>query len=232
MPFQNKSIIDVKQCCFSVLEHDKDLSILKNLSCSIQNKSITLVKGRSGSGKTTFLNCLSGLLVPQKGSITIKGVDLCCLSVNQRANFRLNYMGIVFQSFNFLASLSLKENIILPALLAKKQAKDYIEILIEYSEKFKLNKLLDSMPSQVSGGELQRAAFLRGLINKPDIIFADEPSGNLDSANRDIIFDVMKDIANTTQTSIVFTSHDSAAATIADTILTLEDGAFLRANAT
>ncbi|RAP31854.1 peptide ABC transporter ATP-binding protein [Candidatus Marinamargulisbacteria bacterium SCGC AG-410-N11] len=220
----SNSIITVKGCTYHVSVGYENIPILKNISFDIKKNVITLVNGRSGSGKTTLIHCLAGLILPQKGLIKIDNQEINKLSKNNRAKFRLKNIGLVYQSFNFLPSLSIEENIILPALLANQKKSDYLKKCEELTNQLGIQSIKKKMPYSVSGGELQRASLVRALINSPKIILADEPTGNLDTLNRDLIFDTFENIKKYRETNIIFTSHDPKAQKIADQIININDG--------
>ncbi len=217
-------MIKINDCSYSIQIENKIQHILQNISFEIHPSSITLINGRSGSGKTTLIHCLAGLIVPQSGCIFFNSSNICEYSDDERAKYRLEQTGVVYQSFNFLPSLSIRENIHLPAILTGQTRKIYDNFCNELSEELGIINTLDQAPNSVSGGELQRAALVRALMNRPKIIFADEPSGNLDTANRDILFKMFIKIKEMRKTSIVFTSHDPEAKDIADQIIELDDG--------
>ena len=221
---QKHNVFTLKNCSYSVLMDANPLTILSDISMEIKSSTVALISGRSGSGKTTLLHCLAGLIVPQSGSLCFESMDISKLSSNQRAAYRLKNAGVVYQSFNFLPSLSVEENILLPSIMAgysqhvaRKRCYDLcVELGIDHQRL--------SYPQTVSGGELQRAALVRALINEPRVILADEPTGNLDTHNRDIIFSTFKKIKQEKSVSIMFTSHDPYAKSIADQIIELDDG--------
>ncbi len=223
----SNQIISIKNCSYHISVEDQIVQILTNISFNITKSSITLITGRSGSGKTTLIHCLAGLIVPQKGSINFESQNLCSMSHNRRAKYRLENTGVVYQSFNFLPSLTIEENIILPAIMTKQSRSQYIKNCYRLCAELGITDQQDLLPQSVSGGELQRAALARALINQPKIIFADEPTGNLDTLNRDIILDTFKKIKNEKKLSIVFTSHDPIAREIADQVVELGDGLLL-----
>ena len=220
-------IISIQNCSYHINLEGKVTQILKNISLDIPPKSITLITGRSGSGKTTLIHCLAGLIVPQKGVINFESQNLCTMSHNRRAKYRLENTGVVYQSFNFLPSLTIEENIILPAIMTKQSRSQYIKNYNHLCTELGITNQQKLLPQSVSGGELQRAALVRALINQPKVILADEPTGNLDTSNRDIIFDTFKRIKNEKKISIVFTSHDPIAQEIADQVVELGDGMLL-----
>ena len=219
-----KPILNIENCLYYIKIKNEKFTILKNISLQIPYESITLITGRSGSGKTTLIHCLAGLITPQSGNIFFNSTNLCSLSSNKRANYRLTNTGIVYQSFNFLPSLTLQENITLPAIMANQTKNQYINHCNELCLDLNIQNLQHSLPQTVSGGELQRAALVRALINHPKLILADEPTGNLDTKNRDIIFNTFSKIKQEKKISIVFTSHDPKAKEIADYVIELDDG--------
>ena len=220
-------IVSIQNCSYHISLEGKLIQILKDISFDIFENSITLITGRSGSGKTTLIHCIAGLIVPQKGSINFESSDLCQMNHNKRAKYRLENTGIVYQSFNFLPSLTIEENIVLPAIMAKQPRDQYIKNCNQLCQELGIENQQNLLPQSVSGGELQRAALVRALINQPKIIFADEPTGNLDTSNRDIILNTFKKIKNEKELSIVFTSHDPIAYEIADRVVELGDGKLL-----
>tara|TARA_B100001989_G_scaffold60059_1_gene40080 strand:+ start:151 stop:831 length:681 start_codon:yes stop_codon:yes gene_type:complete len=218
------TLFNLHQCNYHVEVTPNLINILNNISLTIPKNKITLIKGRSGSGKTTLLHCLAGLIQPQSGKIMFNDTNICQLSANDRANYRLNNTGIIYQAFNFLPSLTIYENIILPAIMANQDSSIYEHRCQELTTLLGINQQLQKLPQAISGGELQRAALVRALINQPQVIFADEPTGNLDTSHRDIIFDTFKQLNSQQDLSLIFTSHDPKAATIADHIIEITDG--------
>ena len=201
--------------------YDQHRLILNECSVTIQPGSICLIYGRSGSGKTTLLNCLSGVECPQKGDVEINNQIIHQLNENQRANYRLKNIGIIYQFFNLLPSLTVKENMLLPAMILKQ---DQTNHMLALAKQFDIEHLLDQWPSQLSGGECQRVAICRALICKPKLILADEPTGNLDVKNRDIVMDYLKGLTETNQLSIVIATHDQALQSYADATWSLSNG--------
>ena len=190
----NNSVIELKEISKSIDLKHKKLDILRQISFDLNSNKITLLYGKSGSGKTTLLHILSGLDKASSGDCIINGTNLSALSVDQRADFRLHNIGMVYQFFNLIPNLTIYENIKLPLILAKKAVDDnYIQ---EISSYLGINSILQQYPPECSGGELQRSSFARAMINKPKIIIADEPTGNLDSENRSLMLDLIKNLSN------------------------------------
>lgn len=195
--------------------------VLNNLTATFPTGTLSLLYGRSGSGKTTLLNCISGVEPLQTGSVTIDSTILSNLTDDDKATFRLNHIGIIYQFFNLLPSLTVKENILLPATVLKQNQQDY---LTELAQRFEIDHLLSKWPHTLSGGECQRVAICRALICKPKIILADEPTGNLDIRNRDIVMKYLKDLANTQGLCLIIATHDQELHSFSDAIWSLRSG--------
>lgn len=200
------------------------VNAVDNVSLVIGRGELVLIMGPSGSGKTTLLSMLGGLLRPTSGSINIDGTDISTANESVLPNIRACKIGFVFQSFNLLDALTVRENILFPAKLIPaqfEQAKQRCEQLIN---KLGLDKRRNALPSTLSGGEKQRVAIARALINQPPLILADEPTGNLDSQSGQDVMMVLHDIAREEGRSVVLVTHDPRIEEIADRILWLEDG--------
>lgn len=197
---------------------------LSNIDLTIQEGDFVGVMGPSGSGKSTLLKILSGLDKPTTGSVHIKGVNLETLSSKKIALFRRQNIGFVFQDFNLLDSLTIKENIMLPLILEKKS----VEYMENYVEKImnlvSIDKLKDKNPYEVSGGEKQRCAVARSIINNPSIVYADEPTGNLDSKSSNDIMNCFKRLNEELNSTILMVTHDSFAASFCRKIIFIKDG--------
>ena len=180
--------------------------------------------GSSGSGKTTLLNCLATIIKPTDGSIQMQGKDLGQLKGNQLADYRGKEIGYLFQNFELLDNLTAKENILLPLSLHKvdaNESKVRLELLSQYLD---ISELLDKFPSQLSGGQRQRVAAARALILDPKIVFADEPTGALDSKNATILMQKLSEMNQVEETTILMVTHDSVAASFCNRILFIQDG--------
>ncbi len=198
--------------------------VLKDVSCTIPAGSFTAVVGRSGSGKTTLLNLLAGLDTPDSGEIIAAGVPLHGKSQEFLAAFRLRRIGLVFQFFNLLPTLTLRENVALAAYLAGKSRGDADKSADELLTLVGLASYARRLPHEVSGGEIQRAALARALINEPEFLFADEPTGNLDRVNSEKVLGLLVELARAKGTSLVIVSHDPLIEEKADAVLRLVDG--------
>lgn len=201
--------------------YDSRDNVLSDLSAMIPTGSLSLLYGRSGSGKTTLLNCISGVESFQSGDVYINGEHINGLSDDEKADFRLRNIGIIYQFFNLLPSLTVRENILLPAMILKKNQEDY---LLEIADRFEISQLLSKWPDTLSGGECQRVAICRALICKPKLILADEPTGNLDIRNRDIVMNYLKDLTKSQDLSLIIATHDQELHSFSDSIWSLRSG--------
>ncbi|MFT5699493.1 MAG: putative ABC transport system ATP-binding protein [Desulforhopalus sp.] len=198
------------------------IQILNDISLSVVVGEFVVVAGRSGSGKSTLLSVLSGLDKPDGGRVELCSVDITPLSEDQLAPIRNESIGFVFQSFHLIPSLSAIENIQFPAELKKdKMAKEKAQDLLD---KVGLGHRAGNFPSQMSGGEQQRVAICRALINEPKIVFADEPTGNLDSENSEGIIELLYTLHAELNTTLVIATHSHSLAARAERIIRLRDG--------
>ena len=188
------------------------------MSVTIQKGEFVAILGRSGSGKSTLLNILAGLDKPLEGKVYIDGTDIFHLSEEKRTLLRRKKIGFVFQAYELLYSLTVTENIRLPELEANA---DYVGELLEA---LGIRQYETCYPDQLSGGEQQRVAIARALINHPLILFADEPTGNLDSKTERIVVDLLKNLAEKYGTSILMVTHNEDLVKDADRVIRLEDG--------
>lgn len=194
------------------------LQALCSVSVTIQKGEFVAVLGRSGSGKSTLLNILAGLDRPSEGKVYIDGTDIFSLSEEKRTLLRREKIGFVFQAYELLHSLTVTENIRLPELKADT---DYVGELLDT---LKIRQYEKCYPDQLSGGEQQRTAIARALINHPPVLFADEPTGNLDSKTERIVIDLLKNLAAKYGTSILIVTHNEDLVKDADRVIRLEDG--------
>jgi len=197
---------------------------LDGISFQVVKGEFLGIMGSSGSGKTTLLNCLATIIKPTDGSIQMQEKDLGQLKGNQLADYRGKEIGYLFQNFELLDNLTAKENILLPLSLHKVDAdesKVRLELLSQYLD---ISELLDKFPSQLSGGQRQRVAAARALILDPKIVFADEPTGALDSKNATILMQKLSEMNQVEETTILMVTHDSVAASFCNRILFIQDG--------
>lgn len=199
--------------------------ILDNVSLEIENGHFGIITGRSGAGKSTLLHLIAGLDTPSRGECWI-GEDLVSsFDEDRRAEFRLKNIGFVFQTFNFLSSLTISENIMIPKLLLNNESAAEVNAQIENMSKvLGINHTLNQLPSEVSGGELQRACIARAMINNPKVILADEPTGNLDTESREVVVESFNRIKSQFKVTILMVTHDEEIEKSADTTFHLKDG--------
>jgi len=201
---------------------EREISILEDISFGVPAGEFLVVEGASGSGKTTLLTLLSGLDRPTAGSVWIGKTDITDLKEDDLAPFRNQTLGFVFQSFHLVPSLNALENVMLPAeLRGDVKAPEKAEALMK---RVGLADRRFNYPHQLSGGEKQRVALCRALVNEPEIIFADEPTGNLDSENSDAILDLLLALRKEHGATLVMVTHSPDVAAAADRIVTLRDG--------
>lgn len=197
---------------------------LDGISFQVVKGEFLGIMGSSGSGKTTLLNCLATIIKPTDGSIQMQDKDLGQLKGSQLADYRGKEIGYLFQNFELLDNLTAKENILLPLSLHKvdaNESKVRLELLSQYLD---ISELLDKFPSQLSGGQRQRVAAARALILDPKIVFADEPTGALDSKNATILMQKLSEMNQVEETTILMVTHDSVAASFCNRILFIQDG--------
>jgi putative ABC transport system ATP-binding protein len=196
-----------------------------DVSIAIRSKEFVALLGSSGSGKSTLLNLMAGLDRPTSGAIFARGRNLAEMSSEDLAQHRSHTVGMVFQSFNLLPRMTLEENVELPLRLAEVERNDRPGRVREAVERVRLAARLTHRPSELSGGEQQRAALARALVNRPTILLADEPTGNLDSATGDAILHLLQEINESLGMTIVMVTHDhDRAARFAHRIVTMADG--------
>jgi len=200
----------------------KTLAVLGGISLSLEPGDLTAVEGASGSGKSTLLMIAGGLMAPDKGKVEVAGHDLYALSPNERAAVRARQIGFVFQQFHLVPYLSVLDNVAVPALAHA--ANGARARAMELIERFGLKDRASHTPAELSIGERQRAALARALLLKPQLLFADEPTGNLDAANAGAVFDCFKEFVQQGGAALLVT-HDALASACARTRLRLKDGA-------
>ncbi|MBA3634780.1 MAG: ABC transporter ATP-binding protein [Acidobacteria bacterium] len=203
----------------------EDLTILDDVSLTIPDGQFVAVTGASGSGKSTLLGLIAGLDAPTSGGILIDGANVTTMSEDELAELRSEQIGFIFQSFHLIPSLTAFENVIIPMeILGLKDAKSRAEKLLEDVD---LNNRGHHYPTELSGGEQQRVAIARAFANQPKILLADEPTGNLDSKNGNHIFDLMTDLHNQHNVTLILVTHDQSLAERAQRQVILKDGRVL-----
>ena len=205
---------------------DTAVDALRGVSLEVGQGKLTAVMGPSGSGKSTLMHILAGLDKPTDGQVSIAGTNITTLSDTDLTKLRRRHIGFVFQFFNLLPMLTAEENIVLPLSIAGERADEaWFRDLVA---KVGLGDRLEHRPSELSGGQQQRVAIARALVSRPTVVFADEPTGNLDSATSAEILDLMRSSVDDFGQTTVMVTHDARAAAIADRILFLADGRIVR----
>lgn len=220
-------LITLRNVTKSYQVEDRTVHALQGVDLTVKNGEFLAIVGRSGCGKSTLLNLLGALDKPSQGQINVAGLDLATLDEKHLTQYRRDTAGIVFQFFNLLPLLTVLENTTLPALLAGKERKRTIEHARELLKIIGLENRIDQQASLLSGGEMQRVAVARALINDPQLILADEPTGNLDSKSADLVLNALTSLTRTTGKTVVMVTHSREAAAIVDTIREMRDGRFV-----
>ncbi|WP_025645212.1 MULTISPECIES: ABC transporter ATP-binding protein [unclassified Psychrobacter] len=200
---------------------EQSLAIIKDVSIHVDAGEFVVIMGKSGSGKSTLLGLLAALDYPDSGSVKLGEQTLSALDEDKLAAIRQREMGFVFQSFHLLPTLSVRENIAFPLDIARRPDPARVDELIDAVG---LGHRRDSLPNQLSGGEQQRTAVARALVSRPKIVFADEPTGNLDEQNADQVMQLLLDLRQQTGSALVVVTHDPALAEMADRVITMHDG--------
>lgn len=191
-----------------VVSDDHQSLILKNVDWTISEKKFVALFGKSGSGKSTFLNVISGIDQPDSGSVFFNNVDLYSLEDHELSMIRLKHFGFIFQTFNLISTLSAQENIEYPLVLLNTSEKERRERTAHYIQAVGLQGFENKMPSQLSGGQRQRVAIARALVKDPKIIFADEPTANLDEKTADEVLQLLVKLQHENQSTIIYVTHD------------------------
>lgn len=215
-------IVEARQVTKTYAIGDRAIPVLDDVSLSVADGELLVIQGNSGSGKTTLLSLISGLDRPTRGAILLEGRDITDLSEDELAPLRNETMGFVFQSFHLVPSLTALENVMFPAeLRGDRGARAAATALLD---RVGMGDRRQSLPHQLSGGERQRVAICRALINRPRIVFADEPTGNLDSGNGAAILGLLQELRAEHRTTLVLVTHSDSIAHLADRTIRLEDG--------
>lgn len=198
------SVLEIKKLNKTYYNDKVRIEVLKQIDLSIEKGEFVFITGPSGSGKTTLLNCISGLEKVTAGMINFDGKNLARIDDKEMAMLRRHKIGFVFQKFNLLPNLTVYENIAIASIIAKKEDKNHINDLLK---KFNLYEFRKMFPNQLSGGMQQRVAIIRALVNDPEIIFADEPTGNLDSKSSVEVLETLKNLNQEFGKTIIMVTH-------------------------
>ncbi len=207
-------------------EGETAVHALRGVDLDVRSEHLTAVMGPSGSGKSTLMHILAGLYKPTSGEVTVAGVEISDLGDTELTKLRRDHIGFIFQFFNLLPMLTAAENVVLPLSLAG--VKPDREWVRELTDKVGLSSRLKHRPSEMSGGQQQRVAIARALVTRPTIMFADEPTGNLDSHTSGEILTLLRGMVTDLGQTTVMVTHDAHAAAIADRVLFLADGEIVR----
>lgn len=199
-------------------------AVLQNLSFTVPQGAFVALMGPSGCGKSTLLHLLGALDVPTSGTVQLGDTIISAFTAEQLTVFRQRHLGFVFQFFNLLPTLTVLENVTLPLLLNGITGQQAKQLALEWLEKVGLSHRATALPPQLSGGEQQRVAVVRALIHKPQLVLADEPTGNLDSVSGQAVMRILRQLASEQGTTIVMATHSEELALQTDTILRLKDG--------
>ena len=219
---ENNVIIKTKKLVKQYGEGENMIYALNNVELEVKEGEFLAITGESGSGKTTLLNCLGSLDRPTSGSIIVNGKDITQMNDNALSAYRRKSIGFIFQAFNLIPVLNVEENIVLPLNLDNTSPD--MEFLEELLKLTGLDKKRTNYPHELSGGQQQRVAFARALIHKPQIILADEPTGNLDSKNSREIISILKSSIKKYNQTLILITHDGSIASQADRICRISDG--------
>lgn len=231
---EKKTVLKVEGLVRNYIKSDGDkkgipdvIKVLKGLDFTVKQQEFVGIIGRSGCGKTTLLKVLGTIDTPTGGKVYFNEKDTQELWRDELADIRRRDIGFVFQDFYLMDSLTVRENIMLPKILDKGEAKECMEMSEQYAVKFGLEKLLNKKPYELSGGEKQRVAICRALINDPELILADEPTGNLDSKSGDIVVETLRKINKQFGKTIIMVTHDPKVASFCTRLILLKDGLIL-----
>lgn len=208
-------------------ENENDVKVLKKISFDVYKGEFVGIMGKSGCGKTTLLKTLGMIDKPNEGKIYFMGEDTSGFCGDKLADIRNKKIGFIFQDFYLMDSLSIEENIMLPMLIGKKKIQGIRKLVSEYAEQFQISHLLNKNPYELSGGEKQRTAICRAMAENPELILADEPTGNLDSNSSKQVISTLSYINQKLGKTIVMVTHDPKMASYCDRIILLKDGRIL-----
>ncbi|MDS0525269.1 ABC transporter ATP-binding protein [Clostridium sp. SHJSY1] len=223
------NVLEIKNLCKNYNINKKlDKVVLKNLNLSIEDTEFLGIMGSSGSGKTTLLNLASGIDKCDEGEINILNNNICKMKKNELSLFRRKNIGMVFQDFNLLSSLTVKENIMIPLIIDEKYEIMEGDIVDTLADMLDIKEILERYPYEISGGQQQRVAICRAIINNPKIIFADEPTGNLDIKSSKKVLSYFELLRNKKNSSILMVTHDPFSASYCDRVVFLQDGSIFK----
>lgn len=218
------SILKIKNLSKVYGENETEVKALSHINLEINKGEFVVIVGKSGSGKSTLLHIMAGLETPTYGDVIIENTNLSSLNEKERSLLRKEKIGLIFQSYNLIPVLTVEENIKLPTINTSNQDDGYVNELMEL---LNIKERKNHLPNQLSGGQQQRVAIGRALVNKPAIIFADEPTGNLDTKTESEVLNILKESQKKYNQTIIMITHNMDIAKYADKIIKIEDG-FIR----
>ncbi|MDD4509874.1 MAG: ABC transporter ATP-binding protein [Oscillospiraceae bacterium] len=201
---------------------------LNGISFEVEKGEFVGIMGPSGAGKSTLLNVIATIDTPSSGRIVIGGQDICGIQEPALSDFRRNKLGFVFQDYNLLDTLTLRENIALPLILAKKKAPEIERMVSQVAQQLSIETMLKKYPCEVSGGQRQRASAARAIVNQPELLMADEPTGALDSKSARDLMECLQHLNEAQKATILLVTHDAFAASFCQRILFIKDGRLYR----
>jgi putative ABC transport system ATP-binding protein len=218
------ALVELQAVTRSYVEGGRTRDVLQSLDLTISRGSRVALLGRSGSGKSTLLSLLAGIDPPTTGSVRIAGTDLAALDETARTVFRRRHVGMVFQAFHLVPVLNVLENVLLPIELERRPGPDDRARAIDLLERTGLADRTDALPERLSGGEQQRVALARALVHDPELLVADEPTGNLDAHTAEQVLDLLEELCGDGRRTLVLATHSPACAARCDRVLRIVDG--------
>ena len=221
---EKRIILEARDVIKQYRQYDTVVTAVNRVSFDVYEGEFVAIIGASGSGKSTLLHICAGLDRPNSGRVTVRGNDITSMPADELAEFRGNYIGMIFQNHNLIAQFTALENILIPTLMCNKTDFSYEEHLKKLVVTLGIGDRLHHLPSELSGGQQQRVAIARALINRPQVVFADEPTGNLDRKNADEVLELLLRTKEVLGQTLIMVTHDMSIAERADRILSMEDG--------
>jgi len=221
---RDRIILEAADLVRQYTQSDEVVTAVNRAAMKVYEGEFIAIVGPSGSGKSTLLHLLAGLDRPQAGRITIRGQDITAMSADELGRFRGNFIGMVFQHHSLIPQFTAAENILIPTLMCHKKEASYDEMFKRLVVSLGIEDRLHHLPGELSGGQQQRVAIARALINMPHILFADEPTGNLDRANADEVLELLLETKELIGQTLIMVTHDTSIAERADRIFRMEDG--------
>ena len=221
---EKRIILEARDVIKQYRQYDTVVTAVNRVSFDVYEGEFVAIIGASGSGKSTLLHICAGLDRPNSGRVTVRGNDITSMPADELAEFRGNYIGMIFQNHNLIAQFTALENILIPTLMCNKPDFSYEEHLKKLVATLGIGDRLHHLPSELSGGQQQRVAIARALINRPQVVFADEPTGNLDRKKRREVLELLLRTKEVLGQTLIMVTHDMSIAERADRILSMEDG--------